>query len=371
MKKKSLLLASIMLLTFVLVACGGANKAPANNAEGNNAPANEKTANAEKEGEETSDSLDMKIGFVTDEGGINDQSFNQGVWEGLNKAKDEFGAEVSYQESNEANDYAPNLETLLDDGNELIVAAGFNLGDALLEAAEANPDVKYAIIDYAYEDGPDNIVGITFKAQEPSFLVGYIAGMTTESNKVGFVGGQESTIIQTFEYGYKAGVAYAAKELNKEIEVTSQYVGDFSDAGKGKSIATNMYQQGNDIVFHAAGGAGDGVIEAAKDQDKWVIGVDRDQSELAPDNVLTSAMKRADSAIFNIIKDLADGKDFPGGKTVSYGLAEGDTVDIAPTSDKNVKAEILEKIPEIKEKIISGEIKVPSTEEEYNTFTAK
>lgn len=366
MKKKALLLASTMLLAFVLVACGGA----ANNAATNEAANNGANENAATE-EGKAASSDLKIGFATDEGGINDQSFNQGVWEGLNKAKDDFGVSISYQESNEANDYAPNLETLLDDGNEVIVAAGFNLGDAIREAAEANPDTKYAIIDFAYEDGPENLVGITFKAQEPSFLVGYIAGLTTETNKVGFVGGQESTLIQTFEYGYKAGVAYAAKELGKEIEVTSQYVGDFSDAGKGKSIATNMYQQGNDIVFHAAGGAGDGVIEAAKDQDKWVIGVDRDQNDLAPDNVLTSAMKRADSAIYNIIKDLAEGKDFPGGTTVTYGLADGDTVDIAPTSDKNVKPEILEKIPGLKEKIISGEIKVPSTEEEYKAFIAE
>lgn len=365
MKKKSLVLAVMMMLTFVLAACGSTDTA--NNAPANNAPAN----NAEATEGEATGSLDLNVGFVTDEGGINDQSFNQGVWEGLQKAQSDFGITAAYKESNEANDYAPNLDTLVEDGNQLVVAAGFNLGDALLEAAEMNPDVNYAIIDYAYEDGPDNIVGITFRAEEPSFLVGYIAGMTTESNSVGFVGGQESTVIQTFEYGYRAGVAYAAKELGKEINVTTQYVGDFSDAAKGKSIAANMYQQGSDVVFHAAGGAGDGVIEAAKEADKWVIGVDRDQSSLAPENVLTSAMKRADSAVYNIMKDLSEGKDFPGGTTISYGLAEGDTVDIAPTSDVNVKAEILEKIPGIKEKIISGEIKVPANQADYETFIAE
>ena len=227
---------------------------------------------------------------------------------------------------------------MLEAGNDVIVAAGFNLGDAMLEAAEANPDVQFLIVDYTYENAPDNLAGIQFKAEEPSFLVGYIAGLTTETNKVGFVGGQESTVIQVFEYGYKAGVDQAAKEKGQKVEVVSQYVGNFSDAAKGKSIATNMYQQGCDVIFHASGGAGDGVIEAAKDQDKWVIGVDRDQNDIAPDNVLTSAMKRADSAVYKVLESMSKGEDFPGGQNLSYGLKDGDTVDIAPTSDKNVKS---------------------------------
>ncbi|MDQ0509035.1 Purine nucleoside receptor A [Aedoeadaptatus ivorii] len=365
MKKKSLFLAMIMLFTFVLAACGGAEKAADNGNEGTNA---NKT---EAEGKTDGDVKGMKIGFVTDEGGINDQSFNQGVWEGLQKANADFGFDVSYQESKEAGDYAPNIETLLDAGNEVIVAAGFNLGDAMLEAAENNPDVNFVIVDYTYEDGPDNLTGLEFKAEEPSFLVGYIAGLTSETNKVGFVGGQESTLIQTFEYGYKAGVDQAAKEKGQEIQFVSQYVGNFSDAAKGKSIATNMYQQGADVVFHASGGAGDGVIEAAKDQDKWAIGVDRDQNDIAPDNVLTSAMKRADSAVYKVLEGLSKGEDFPGGENLSFGLKDGDTVDIAPTSDKNVKPEILAKIDALKEKIVSGEIKVPSSKEEYETFEAK
>ncbi len=365
MKKRSLLLAVMMLSIFVLTACGGASD---NNAANNNKAANN---NAAADAGDKKDGEKLKVGFVTDEGGINDQSFNQGVWEGLQKVQEDFGFEVSYQESKEANDYAPNIETLLEAGNEVIVAAGFNLGDAMLEAAEANPDVQFLIVDYSYENGPDNLTGIQFKAEEPSFLVGYIAGLTSETNKVGFVGGQESTVIQVFEYGYKAGVDQAAKEKGEKIEVVSQYVGNFSDAAKGKSIATNMYQQGCDVVFHASGGAGDGVIEAAKDQDKWAIGVDRDQNDIAPDNVLTSAMKRADSAVYKVLEGLSKGEEFPGGQNLSYGLKDGDTVDIAPSSDKNVKPEILEKVKTIKEKITNGEIKVPASAEEYDKFEAK
>lgn len=356
MKKRSLLLATIMLLSVVLVACGQANNGAANN--GNNGEA------AADGGE------DLTIGFVTDEGGINDQSFNQSVWEGLQEAEKDFGVKVEYQESNEANDYVPNIETLIDNGNQLVVGAGFNLGDHMEEMANANPDVNFAIVDYGYEDAPDNLAGLVFKQEEPSFLVGYIAAHTTESNKVGFVGGQESTVISAFEYGYKAGVAYGAKELGKDIEVVSQYVGNFSDAAKGKSIATNMYQQGADIVFHASGGAGDGVIEAAKDQDKWAIGVDRDQYEQAPDNVLTSAMKLVGKAVYDVVDKMNQGEEFPGGQTLVYGLAE-EAVGIAPTSDKNVKPEVLELIDPLIQKIVDEEIVVPTNAEEYDAFIAE
>jgi basic membrane protein A len=200
------------------------------------------------------------------------------------------------------------------------------MADVVLDAAKQNPDQKYAIIDFAWDETPKNLVGVVFKAEQASFLVGYIAGRMTKTGKVGFVGGMSFPVIWGFEYGYRAGVMQA----NKDVEVLGQYAESFTDAAKGKSIANSMYQQGADIVFHAAGGAGDGVIEAAKEQGKWAIGVDRDQNYLAPDNVLTSAMKRVDNAIFNVAKDLVEGK-WQGGSTISYGLAEGG-VDIAPTT---------------------------------------
>ncbi|WP_062552464.1 BMP family ABC transporter substrate-binding protein [Peptoniphilus phoceensis] len=360
--KKKITLLSVLLIAMTLVACGGGNKKEAN----------ENAENATKETTEAK-AEDINVGFVTDEGGVNDQSFNQGVWEGLQKAKDELGINADYVESKDTKDYTPNLETFADQEKNLIVGAGFKMGGAIAEAAAMYPETNYAIVDVDVtvdKDGnkieaPTNLLGIMFRAQEPSFLVGYIAGMTTETNKVGFVGGQEGNIIWGFEYGYKAGVDYAAKEKGTDIEVLSQYVGDFSDAQKGKSITATMYQNGADVVFHAAGGAGEGVIEAAKEADKWVIGVDRDQSDRAPENVLTSAMKNGDVAVYQVVKDMQEGK-FEGGKTIELGLADGGAVGIAPTSDKNVKPEILKAVDEISEKIISGEIKVPYNEETYN-----
>lgn len=326
------------------------------------------------DGDGETDGEDLKIAMVTDEGGVNDQSFNQSAWEGLEQAKEDLGVSVSYQESQQEADFAPNFETLLDAENDLVWGIGYKLADAAYNAAVDNPDTKFGIVDQSYEDNPDfpdgtpdNMVGVEFKAEQPSFLVGYIAGMMTETDKVGFVGGIEGDVIWGFDYGFQAGVQYAADELEKDIEVLSQYADSFGDAAKGKSIATNMYQQGMDIVFHAAGGVGDGVIEAAKEQDKWVIGVDRDQNYMAPDHVLTSAMKRVDVGVYNVTKDLKEGK-YEGGRTVVYGLEDGGAVDIAPTSDQHVSAEILEKIEELKQMIIDGEIEVPKNEETFKAW---
>jgi len=353
--KKKITLFSVLALAMTLVACGGSD-----------------SANKPAEGEAEGAAADIKVGFVTDEGGVNDQSFNQGVCEGLDKAKSELGIEADYLESKDSKDYTPNLETFADQEKNLIVGAGFKMGDAIAEAAAKYPEINYAIVDVDPTNGgqveaPSNLLGIMFRAQEPSFLVGYIAGMTSETNKVGFVGGQEGNIIWGFEYGYKAGVDYAAKEKGTDIEVFSQYVGNFTDAQKGKSITTTMFQNGADVVFHAAGGAGDGVIEAAKEADKYAIGVDRDQNALAPDNVLTSAMKNADVAVYEVVQSMKDGK-FEGGKTIEFGLADSGAVGIAPTSDKNVKPEILKSVEEISKKIVDGEIKVPYNEETYNEY---
>ncbi|WBW49719.1 BMP family ABC transporter substrate-binding protein [Peptoniphilus equinus] len=360
MKKKSLLLIMLLSLAMFLVACGG-------NTANDSAAANEAAANGNAAAEEgAAPASDLVIGFVTDEGGINDASFNQGIYEGLGLAEQDLGITRVYKESADSKDYAPNFEAILDENADLIIGAGFKMGADIEKVAKQNPDVKYAIVDHAPEEAIPNLLGITFRDQEPSFLVGYIAGLTTETGKVGFVGGQEGPLIGSFEWGYKAGVRYAAQELGTDIEVLTQYVGGFTDAQKGKAIAAQMYQQGADVVFHAAGGAGDGVIEAAKEADKWVIGVDRDQNEAAPDNVLTSAMKNANVAVYQVVQKLVEEDAFDGGQNIELGLSDEGAVGIAPTSDKNVKPEVLEKVKAVEEKIISGEIVVPESEETFN-----
>lgn len=308
----------------------------------------------------------LKVGMVTDVGGVNDQSFNQSAWEGLERAKAELGTKISYKESRQDADYAPNMETLTDAEYDLIWGIGFLMGDAVKATAQVNPDQKYAIVDFFYgPDTPENVACAIFQEEQPSFLVGYIAGKMTKTNKIGFVGGIKFPVIEKFEYGFMAGI----KTANPEAEVVRQYAESFTDAAKGKAIANNMYQQGADVVFHAAGGVGDGVIEAAKEKGKWAIGVDKDQNYLAPDNVLTSAMKRVDTALFDIVNQLQNGK-FEGGKAVTYNLSN-EGVGIAPTSDKHVPKEILAEVDGLIAKIKAGEIDVPGTEDAYKDFVKK
>jgi len=305
----------------------------------------------------------MGVAMVTDVGGVNDQSFNQSAWEGLKRAKKDFGIRISYKESRQDADYGPNMETLTDAGYDLIWGIGFLMGDAIKETAEINPDQKYAIIDFAYGDKtPKNVTCAVFQEEEPSFLVGYIAGKMTGTNKVGFVGGIKFPLIEKFEYGFMAGVKLA----NPQCEVLRQYAESFTDAAKGKAIANNMYQQNADIVFHASGGVGDGVIEAAKEKSKWAIGVDKDQNFLAPDNVLTSAMKRVDNAIYDVIKQLRSGQ-FKGGQAVVYNL-KNNGVGIAPTSNKHVPAQILKEVDGLITKIKAGTIVVPATQAAFDKF---
>ncbi len=308
----------------------------------------------------------FKVAMVTDVGGVNDQSFNQSAWEGLKRSKDELGAQIAYKESKQDADYAPNLETLTDAEYDLIWGIGFLMGDAIKSTAQVNPDQKYAIIDFFYgPETPKNVACAVFQEEQPSFLVGYIAGKMTKTNKVGFVGGIKFPLIEKFEYGYLAGIKLA----NPKVEVLRQYAESFTDAAKGKAITNNMYQQGADIVFHAAGGVGDGVIEAAKEKKQWAIGVDKDQNYLAPDYVLTSAMKRVDNAIFDMIKQLKENK-FEGGKAVVYNLSN-DGVGIAPTTQKHVPDNILAEVDSLIAKIKAGEIVVPATEAAYETFMKK
>lgn len=317
------------------------------------------------EKEDTSSSSDFKVSMVTDTGGVNDQSFNQSAWEGLQEFEKKTGCKVNYLESTQESDYASNLDKQVDEGNKLVWGIGYAMADALIESAEMNPEINYAIIDNAYEETPDNVTGVVFTAQDPSFMVGYAAGLTTETDRVGFVGGMKSAVIDQFEFGYRAGVGYAAKELGKDIKVDVQYAESYSDSAKGKAIASKMYSDGCDIVFHAAGNTGVGVIEAATEADKFVIGVDRDQSDLAPKNVLTSALKLVNVAVELLSEQAMSGENI-GGKTMTYGLKD-DAVGI-PTENPNMSKEVYDKTMEIKEKIANGEIVPPYDEDTFNAF---
>lgn len=365
MKKRiiALLLAATMVVS--ITACGKEKKEETK--QETNTETTEEAAPAETETEETTEEkVEFNVGMVTDTGGVNDQSFNQSAWEGLEALKANTGAEVSYLESTQETDYAPNLDKQVDEGKNLIWGIGFAMADAIITASEQNPDVSFAIIDNAYETTPSNVTGVMFRAQEPSFVVGYVAGLTTKTNKVGFVGGMKGNIIDQFEYGYRAGVDYAAKELGKEISVDVQYAESFGDSAKGKAIATKMFSSDCDIVFHAAGGVGVGVIEAAKETGKFAIGVDRDQAYLAPENVLTSALKLVNVAVELVSTEAMNGTAI-GGQTYNYGLAE-DAVGI-PEENPNMDPAVYEKAMVVETLIKDSTIVPPYNEDTYKEFS--
>lgn len=324
---------------------------------------------------------DFKVGMVTDTGGVDDKSFNQSAWEGLqtfakeNKLKE--GENIKYLQSAEAADYEPNLSKFVDGGYDITFGIGFLLEDPVQKIAEQNKDSHFALVDSLIQDenfNPvemDNVAAITFEEHTGSFLVGVVAAKANKSGKVGFIGGVDSPLIKKFENGFKAGV----KSVNPKIEIITQYAGDFNKPEKGSSIAATMYGQGADIIYHAAGGTGNGVFTEAKNrkkngEDVWVIGVDRDQHEEGmPENVtLTSMVKRVDIAVADVSKRTMDGK-FPGGENVVFGLKDN-AVGIAPTTD-NVDEETLKLVDEYKQKILDGEITVPQTDDEYKDFESK
>lgn len=300
----------------------------------------------------------FRVAMVTDTGGINDQSFNALAWAGLQRAREELGCEVSYLESVTEADYGPNLETLYDEGYDLIICIGWMMADALAEAASAHPEQMYAIIDNGTVG--ENVVGVNFATEQCSYLVGVAAAAMTETNNVGFVIGMVSPLMNTFGYGYYAGV----RDTNPDCVLQSYNANSYGDAAGGKAATVAMYANGADIVFHAAGGTGTGVIEAAKEQGKLAIGVDQDQAYLAPEAVLTSAMKRVDNGVYNLCAALVEGT-LVAGDTM-YTLADGG-VDIAPTVDL-MSEEALAAVAAAKEAILAGEIVVPATTEAFEAL---
>ena len=360
------LLAVVMAASATACASGtAASSAAASSAVADTTAASSAAAESKAEAASTAAKTDFKVAMVTDTGGVNDQSFNQSAWEGLQQLGKDTGVIVKYSESKQESDYATNLDKAADDGNNLIWGIGFAMADAITNTAKSNPDISYAIIDNAYDKTPSNVTGVVFRAQEPSFLVGYIAAKTTKTNKLGFVGGMTGAVIDQFEYGYRAGVAYGAKELGKKITVDVQYAESFSDSAKGKAIAQRMYSDGCDIVFHAAGGVGVGVIQAAKEANKLVIGVDKDQAYLAPKNVLTSAMKLVSKAIELVSKDAVDKKEI-GGKTYTYGLTE-DAVGI-PTEHKLMSDATYNAAIALESKIKDKSITPPANKDEFKKY---
>jgi len=306
----------------------------------------------------------LKIGLVFDSGGRGDKSFNDSAYRGLERAVKELGVEEKAVDSQKESDYEGNIDVLAGQKCDLIFAIGISMQTALKNIAPKYPDMKFAIVDAPVE--LPNVRSLVFKEEEGSFLAGYVAGLMSKSGKIGFVGGMEIPLIKKFQAGYEAG----AKTANPAIEVLpAKYTGSWSNQDLGKQCAKTLYGQGADIVYHASGRCGMGVIEAAREENKFAIGVDSDQDYLAEGRVLTSMVKKVDEAVFLTIKDLQDGK-WDGGTKVYDLKAGGVGLSEMKFTKDVIGAENLAKVDAVKAKIVSGELKVPSTPEELTTYLA-
>jgi len=314
----------------------------------------------------------IKVGVVTDVGGIDDKSFNQGTWEGAKAYAKEnnlkVGEGVKYLQSTAEADYVPNLSAFADEKRDLIVAPGFLFNSALAEVSALYPNQKFLIIDSVVKDKngriPANVANAVFAEHEGSFLVGVAAGLKTRvdhKTKVGFVGGMKFPLIEKFEAGYEQGI----KAVYPQCQVLVDYAGVFTDPGKGQALAAKQYGEGAYVVFQAAGNTGNGVIKEAKERNqrgdvRWAIGVDKDHYNdglYAPGKsaVLTSMMKRVDVAAHDVAVLTSDGK-FPGGQVCYFSLSNHGVG--IPASNPNLSADILKVVADYQSRIASGQIKV-------------
>lgn len=310
----------------------------------------------------------VKVGLVFDVGGRGDKSFNDAAYAGLEKARADFGdkIEIKYLEPAGGGENREQLVRLLaQEKYDVIFGVGFIFTETITKVAKEFPQTKFGLVDGYIPDLKDNsnISCLLFKDHEGSFLVGAAAALKSKSGKVGFVGGMQIPTIEKFEAGYVAG----AKFVNPNIEVISDYIGTtgeaFKDPVKGKELALKQIKNGVDVVYHASGASGIGVLEAAASQQVLAIGVDSDQSLTATETqrpyILTSMLKRVDTAVYDTIKSVVDAN-FKGGYH-EFGLKDNGVAYAENEYNKNLINDIKPRLEEIKNKIMNGEVKVPAT----------
>ena len=303
----------------------------------------------------------LKVGLVTDIGGLNDRSFNQLANEGLKRSKSELGVEGRALTSDSNADYVPNLSSLAQQRYDLVIGVGFLMAESIDTVAQKFPKTNFAIIDAdqaTLKSKPANVRGLLFKEQQAGYLAGYLAGLYLKeeggsSPTVGSVGGQKIPPVDHYIAGYQAG----AEAANPQVETLNGYSQDFVDQAKCKELALNQIAEGAKVVFQVAGQCGLGVIDAAKEKQVEAIGVDADQSYLGS-QVLTSAVKKVDVAVFNTVKAVQDGT-FKGGGNETFELSNNG-VGIGKISSAGSAFD--SQVTDVADRIKSGEIKdIPDT----------
>ncbi len=384
MKKVSIVIALVVVATMLLSACAPATtpaptQPPATQPPATQPPATQPPA-TEAPTATQPPAPKVTVGEVTDMGGIDDKSFNALGWKGVQDAITQLGVDGKYLESTQQSDYAKNIQQFLTEGENLIITVGFLLGVDTATAAKANPNTKFAIVDYTYPDcypgaveGKDcgssteltNVRGLAFQTDEAAMLAGYLAAGMTKTGKVGTFGGMNIPTVSIFMKGFEAGVKQYNSKHSTSVQILGWdngkqeglFTGNFNSTDDGKTFATNLVQEGADIVMPVAGPVGLGSAAYCQTSKAClIIGVDTDwfvsANEYA-DVELSSVQKKIDVAVFKTIQDVVDGK-FTGG-TVTYKLADGG-VDLAPfhNFDSQVPQTLKDELTQLKADIISG-----------------
>ncbi|MGG5462189.1 BMP family ABC transporter substrate-binding protein [Clostridium sp. B9] len=366
MKKKFLSAVLAVLTTATLLAgCGGSGEGQTTGGGSDSKPG-------------------MKIGMVTDAGTIDDKSFNQGTWTGIEKAKEDLGIENKYLKPNGTTeaDYLKEIGNLYDAGFKFIVTPGFKFETAIYKGQTKYEDAKFVLLDGAPHSGQegakpevaDNTVSIFFAEEQAGFMAGVATALELKEGALGFIGGMKIPPVQKFNWGFQQGVAYANEKLGTKMTLEADnviYQGTFDDSAAGGQIAAQMYDNGVKAIFCAAGGVGVGAIQEAKNrtssgEQAWIIGVDVDQYEDGiyegdKSVILTSAIKRIDHASYDMIKKELDGE-FPGGQTLTYD-ASNNGVGL-PDENPNLSEETMTEVNKVFEQLKNGEIKVSAEQGE-------
>ena len=370
MKKLSLFIVVLMVASIVLSACGpAATTAPTQAAVVTEAP----PAPTEKP---------YLVGFVTDTGGIDDQSFNTTQWNGVLRAQQDLGVKAQFIQSDEATQYTPNLTEFASQGYDLVIAAGFYLGGDLAKVSAQYPDVKFSIVDYSYPNSFDvpegvvgnkecipNVQGQVFKTDQAAFLAGYLAAGMSKTGKLGYFGGAKIPTVTIFGVGFQAGMEYYNQLKGTSVTLIGWdnktgeglFTGDFSDLTKGKEATESLFDEGADIFMGVGGLIGSPGFDVARERGGYGIWVDVDGFNMKPlatahDVLLTSVMKNMDNSVYDVIKAAMEGK-FQGCGVYVGSMSNGG-VGIAPYHDvaSKVPADLQAEVEDLKNKISSGEI---------------
>ncbi|WP_153465225.1 MULTISPECIES: BMP family protein [Sediminibacillus] len=286
----------------------------------------------------------LKVGIMLSDVGLGDQSFSDSAFTGLIKARDELGIVFDYRELDESGSYEPGLNELIAEDNDIIIGLGYMVQEELEKVAEENPDQQFVLIDAV--SGLENVTSVTFKADQGSYLAGVLAALTSDSNTIGFIGGENNDTINQFMHAYREG----ARSVSSDINVLVEYAGDFGNDQLGAKLAGEMADKDADVIFAAAGFTGTGALKEAQNLGIYAIGVDSDQYFHAEKAVITSVMKNIDAAVYELASQLVENNEIKQGQ-LDLGLEEKG-VGLAPVRIVNLTQKENELLEDAKQELM-------------------